>query len=76
MCDIKQWSSRRHRSRHRYRRRHRRSGSKKDEKYVSHGKQEMNRMLRRGALPLSSSFVVRLSSSFVYRRRSRRRRRS
>jgi hypothetical protein len=62
--DIKQWSSRHHRYRHRYRRRHRRSGSiiEKTLNTVSQDEQEMNSMLRKGALPFVRSFVVYLVS--------------
>jgi hypothetical protein len=63
ICDLKQRWSRQYRCRHRYRRHHRRSGSKVERKMVivSHGKQEVNRILRSGVLPFvrrRSSFVV------------------
>ncbi|SAM00986.1 hypothetical protein [Absidia glauca] len=74
-CDLRQWSSRHRYRRHRYRRRHRRSESKDEKKMkdvkiiVSHGKQEMKRMLRRGrVLPFvrrRSSFVVIVRSAMI-----------
>jgi hypothetical protein len=71
MGDLKQWSSRHRRHRRRYCCRYRCSGSNVERKmkaFVSHGKQEMNRILRRGSHRLfafvglsswSSSFSVR-----------------
>jgi hypothetical protein len=67
--DLRQRASRHRRRRYRRRRRHRRSrsnGEKKMKVIISCGKQEMNRMLRRGSYLLF--VVVRLSScssSFV-----------
>jgi hypothetical protein len=68
--DLRQWSSRHRYRRHRYGCRHRRSESVVERKAkdvkatVSHGKEEMNRMQRRGVLPF-----VRRHASFIFRRR-------